>query len=645
MIAGVFLNTGILASRAQPADRAAGRAHAAIHGSEIRAGRLRARATRLRAIRSLEELFDPDSVAAGGCIASRALLYDSHQQRDRWTLALAPRHGEPIVLDTAAGDVPQSRTRCATRCSATTGSRCPRCTRIPACSAANGPRATRRWHGRRSGIQRLEHASLLIASDTTRLLTDPISLAIGGNAARSRSRAVQPGPADRRHARHAWPSRPLACPDDPAARRRRIGARHRAAHPVASLALATTCSSRCVTSADGARARLGRRCGSATSRSTSCRSTASSRPSARRAAARRAQLGQLPGHDAAVLGDPARRRRGCAPVMDVIDQSVARRGRPDLLSCCRELRKAPFWQGLFTFWMVLPMTELQRLPRIAEAGDGPSITLGPDGIGELLRTRARARAVCERVLRHRHRDRRHRLDQRRPRKPTRSTRCASAHSAAPPACWLPGATCCVTTATGRCPDFLPVDRVHDDWQQDCADARRQPQHARRSGRTEASGRAGRLHRSLARAHALDGVERYGEHEITVETSQPTPTQPDLYQRAPLRDRTPGATIRAMQAQGSPHGVHHLRGDLFDGAGVEGRHHAAARAARLSRLDAALAAAQAVLPGLARPRRDLVADAFRPAREPERAGVRPQALGAVRARAVRQRITGSAATCR
>ena len=99
--------------------------------------------------------------------------------------------------------------------------------------------------------------------------------------------------------------------------------------------------------------------------------------------------------------------------MDVIDQSVARRGRPDLvLSCCRELRKAPFWQGLFTFWMVLPMTELQRLPRIAEAGDGPSITLGPDGIGGSAHA-PRARALCERVLRHRHRDRRHRLDQRR----------------------------------------------------------------------------------------------------------------------------------------------------------------------------------------------------------------------------------------
>ncbi|MGT0250543.1 cupin-like domain-containing protein [Burkholderia pyrrocinia] len=49
------------------------------------------------------------------------------------------------------------------------------------------------------------------------------------------------------------------------------------------------------------------------------------------------------------------------------------------------------------------------------------------------------------------------------------------------------------------------------------------------------------------------VERYGEHEITVETSQlsPTPTRPDLYLGARRYETARlDATIRAMQAQGS-----------------------------------------------------------------------------------------------
>ena len=235
----------------------------------------------------LEELFDPDSVAAGGCIASRALLYDLHQQRDRWTLALAPRHGEPIVLDTAAGDVPQlanalrdalQRNHWQPLSALYADPRLLGCER-PAGDAAlawpafDGP-----------GIQRLEHASLLIASDTTRLLTDPISLAIGGNVGlpdldrapsnlgqRIDGMLVTHGHLDHWHVptilRHGGDgSVPSSC---------RASRSHRCWRR-------TTCSSRCVTSGRRCSRPAGaRRCGSATSRSTSCRSTASSRPSAR----------------------------------------------------------------------------------------------------------------------------------------------------------------------------------------------------------------------------------------------------------------------------------------------------------------------------------------------------------------------------
>ena len=183
----------------------------------------------------LEELFDPDSVAAGGCIASRALLYDLHQQRDRWTLALAPRHGEPIVLDTAAGDVPQLA-NAARRAAAQPLAAAVRAVR------GSPPARLRTARGRRgagmAGVRRPGHPAARTRVAADRLRHHP---PVDGpdqprdrrqrRPARSRSRAVQPGPADRRHARHAWPSRPLACPDDPAARRRRIGARHRAAHP------------------------------------------------------------------------------------------------------------------------------------------------------------------------------------------------------------------------------------------------------------------------------------------------------------------------------------------------------------------------------------------------------------------------------
>ncbi|HEX8539147.1 MAG TPA: MBL fold metallo-hydrolase [Cystobacter sp.] len=88
-----------------------------------------------------------------------------------------------------------------------------------------------------------------------------------------------------------------------------------------------------------------------------------------------------PGFSVIVLVDSGTDSLGS--VEEVLKQSVARRGEPDLiLSCCREMTGAPFWQGLFTFWMVLPISELQKLVRSRTGKHGPSVTMGPQGIGD-----------------------------------------------------------------------------------------------------------------------------------------------------------------------------------------------------------------------------------------------------------------------
>ena len=72
-------------------------------------------------------------------------------------------------------------------------------------------------------------------------------------------------------------------------------------------------------------------------------------------------------------------------MLEVVRQSTAKRGRPDvLLSCCRKF-DSPFFGGLTKYWAVLPFRRLGELYQQYRAGELPPTTAGPEG----------AAAICE----------------------------------------------------------------------------------------------------------------------------------------------------------------------------------------------------------------------------------------------------------
>ncbi|ACR31399.1 MBL fold metallo-hydrolase [Burkholderia glumae] len=395
---GVFLNTGILASHAQDLGAMVALQDGILQDFIAAGFDPTACAAVLRQAIArhpfIAELFDPESVAAGGCIASDALLYQLHRQRDRWRFEITPPRGEPIVLQTSADRLPAlgNALRDALQrqhwepLAALFDE--PRLLASHAPAAAAPPLAWPGFHG--PGIQRLEHASLLIASETTRLLTDPISLAVGGNvglpdlerapsnlAGSIDGMLVTHGHLDHWHLptllRHGGDgSVPVIVPDIPVPSLLSQDDMRRSLQELGQNAIAPKWGDT-VQIGDieidilpfyGEQPTIG----------------AATPPEHVRNWGNCYRV-TTPQFSVILLVDSGEDAMGS--VMQVIESSVARRGPPDLiLSCCREMRKAPFWQGLFTFWMVLPMHELKRLTRAEQAGEGPSITLGPERLAE-----------------------------------------------------------------------------------------------------------------------------------------------------------------------------------------------------------------------------------------------------------------------
>ena len=403
---GVFLNTGILATRTHDVGQLI-QLQEDIMLRFLKANfEPAACAEILRAAfilhPALAELFDIESVAEGGCIASKALLYDLHQDRSQWTLALLTDDREPCICQAGAAELPQlgallrralQRNEWQPLSEALAEPRLLEYRRPLAAPALSWPE----FEG--PGVQRLEHASLLISSGTTRVLIDPISLAIGGNvglpdlnlAPSNLSAPVDAILISHGHLDH-WhlPSIlrnggdggvPVIVPHIPFASLLSQEDMHQSLREVGQAALSPSW---------GETVQIG-------DIEIDILPFYGEQPTVGAAV----PVGNIrnwgncyrvttPQFSVILLVDS-----GCdamGSVSDVIDQSLAKRGPPDLiLSCCRELPKAPFWQGLFTFWMVLPLTELQQLPQAGGSGDGPSITLGPEGIAETcLRARTPA---------------------------------------------------------------------------------------------------------------------------------------------------------------------------------------------------------------------------------------------------------------
>ncbi|MDE1715947.1 MBL fold metallo-hydrolase [Chromobacterium amazonense] len=394
---GVFLNTGILAARAHDLGRLiqhqeniltqfldAGfvpKACAAILANE------------LDRYPYLTGLFDVASVAAGGCIASQALLYDFHQDRGLWSFACSQAGSELAAQSIQAGDIEQvgAGLRHALQkndwqlLAEQLGA-----PRLLECSHTDvgAPLAWPAFDG--PGIQRLEHASLLISSETTRLLIDPISLAIGGNVGLpdldlAPSNLAYPvdgilvshGHLDHWHIptilRHGGDgSVPVIVPHIPVASLLSQDDMRQSLADVGQTVMAPAWGDTVhigdiaidILPFYGEQPTIG----------------ASSAPYGVRNWGNCYRV-TTPQFSVILLVDSGSDAMGS--VMDVLERSLEKRGPPDLLlSCCREMTKAPFWQGLFTFWLTLPMTELQKLAKQQVEKSLASITLGPDGIAE-----------------------------------------------------------------------------------------------------------------------------------------------------------------------------------------------------------------------------------------------------------------------
>jgi hypothetical protein len=83
-----------------------------------------------------------------------------------------------------------------------------------------------------------------------------------------------------------------------------------------------------------------------------------------------------------VLADSGRDPRG--DMVPVVARQLAERRQPTLVVACMRSFDCPFFGGLQSYWVTLPLERLEELWRQHEAGCLPSVTAGPAGIAALL---------------------------------------------------------------------------------------------------------------------------------------------------------------------------------------------------------------------------------------------------------------------
>lgn len=349
----------------------------------------------LDCVPEMKKYFNVESMRRGGCVASNYLLYEAHQDQNVWALSFFKEGMTPIALSLPGQSISEvtkglreglqgrgweqlSQTLAEPKILGMAPSISP----APEWPTFTGP-----------GIQRLEHASLIIASENTKILLDPIGLAAAGpfgfpcldqmtsNMNHSFDAIMLTHghldhwhlPTILRYGREG--SVPVIVPQI----------------PFASL-LALDDFAKClqgvgqsvIESAWGETVMIGDIEIDVLPFYGEQPFVSGPKPPDGVRNWGNCYRINTPQFSAIVLADSGDDAMG--RTKDSIAASVARRGPPDIiLSCCREMNKAPFWQGLFTYWMVLPFEELHKVVISREKEEGVSITLGPEGIADVCK--------------------------------------------------------------------------------------------------------------------------------------------------------------------------------------------------------------------------------------------------------------------